>query len=300
MVCVTDGLTSYVGFWIVKSLLQHGFTVRVTINHRLPLANSNIDAGESMISDLEELECKVSKVDAALLDCQSLEKAFGGCFAVIHTSSFVDPHGVSGFSATMAKVEEKAVENVIEACAKISSIRKVVVTSSAAALVWQRPPNPNSNTAIDENCWSDLDFCRQNKLWYALSKTSMERRAWKVADERGVKLVCINPAFLTGPAFATRNSTATIAYLKDVRNVAETHVWAVENTSSSGRYLCFDEQMNWNNEILGDHGLMLRLLSSSNGEQIYERNEWGRCLSNAKLQRSLSTITTKSNLHERN
>jgi len=41
-----------------------------------------------------------------------------------------------------------------------------------------------------------------------------EKVAWRIANERGLKLTTICPALITGPQFCHRNPTATIAYLK--------------------------------------------------------------------------------------
>ena len=52
------------------------------------------------------------------------------------------------------------------------------------------------------------------QLWYALGKMRAEKAAWRIANERGLKLTTICPALITGPEFCRRNPTATIAYLK--------------------------------------------------------------------------------------
>lgn len=41
-----------------------------------------------------------SVVVAKMQDLGSLCDAFRGCHAVFHTSSFIDPHGVSGYSVS--------------------------------------------------------------------------------------------------------------------------------------------------------------------------------------------------------
>lgn len=59
--------------------------------------------------------------------------------------------------------------------------------------------------------WLLLEF----KLWYALGKLRAEKAAWRIAKERGLKLVTICSALVTAPDLCNmRNSTATIAYLK--------------------------------------------------------------------------------------
>jgi hypothetical protein len=66
----------------------------------------------------------------------------------------------------MATLEAQAAERVIEACVRTGSVRKCVFTSSLLACVW-RQNNPHGRrcpTIIDESCWSDESFCRDNKV----------------------------------------------------------------------------------------------------------------------------------------
>lgn len=66
------------------------------------------------------------------------------------------------------------------------------------------------------------------QLWYALGKLRAEKAAWRIAKERGLKLVTICPGLITGPDFFRRNPTATIAYLKGIiisRFPSETIRW---------------------------------------------------------------------------
>lgn len=53
----------------------------------------------ALIKD-EELNKLESVVVAKMQDLESLCHAFRGCHAVFHTSSFIDPHGVSGYSVS--------------------------------------------------------------------------------------------------------------------------------------------------------------------------------------------------------
>ncbi|CAO1945277.1 unnamed protein product [Urochloa humidicola] len=159
----------------------------------------------------------------------------------------------------MARLEAQAAERVIEACVRTESVRKCVFTSSLLACVWRHnyPHDRRFPTIIDENCWSDESFCRDNKLWFALGKTAAEKAAWRAARGRDLKLVTICPALVTGPGFRRRNSTASIAYLKgaramladgllataNVETVAEAHVRAYEamgDNTAGGRYICYD------------------------------------------------------------
>jgi len=66
----------------------------------------------------------------------------------------------------MARLEAKAAELVVEACVMTESVRKCVLTSSLLACVWRQnyAHDHRFPTTIDENCWSDESFCRDNKV----------------------------------------------------------------------------------------------------------------------------------------
>nr|CAB3477725.1 unnamed protein product [Digitaria exilis] len=265
-VCVTGGI-SFVGFAVVDRLLRHGYTVRLALETQgtgcVPcvavLAAEDMDKLREMEMFGEDGRDGVWTVMANVMDPESLRRAFDGCAGVFHTSAFVDPGGMSGYSKHMARLEAQAAERVIEACVSTESVRKCVFTSSLLACVWRQnyPHDRRFPTIIDENCWSDESFCRDNKLWFALGKTAAEKAAWRAARGRDLKLVTICPALVTGPGFRRRNSTASIAYLKgaramladgllataNVETVAEAHVRAYEamgDNTAGGRYICYD------------------------------------------------------------
>ncbi|KAK4346359.1 hypothetical protein RND71_032698 [Anisodus tanguticus] len=90
IVCVTSG-NSYFGSHLIKKLLACGYLVRVIIQNQANLE----DMKELMREEMEQLE---SVVVARMGDLESLCNAFRGCHAVFHTSSFIDPRGISGYT----------------------------------------------------------------------------------------------------------------------------------------------------------------------------------------------------------
>lgn len=253
IVCVTSGV-SYLGLAIVNRLLARGYSVRV-------LVHSEEDLGKlremETRGEMRGSETKIGAVVTKLSEIESLVEAFDGCCGVFHTSAFIDPVGLSGYSKSMAEIEVKASKNVMEACARTASVKKCVLTSSLLACIWRDTSQDDLSSVINQDCWSDESICIEKKLWCALGKLRAEKASWKIAAERGLKLTTICPALITGPEFCCRNSTATIAYLKgaqemyadgllatiDVQSLAESHVHVFEAMNKKralGRYICFD------------------------------------------------------------
>ncbi|XP_038990913.1 cinnamoyl-CoA reductase-like SNL6 [Hibiscus syriacus] len=241
LICVTSG-NSYLGSSIVKELLSHGYLVRVTVQHQVELGELKDLIGE------EEFNLLESVVLTKMGDLQSLCDAFRGCHAVFHTSSFIDPHGISGYSEQMVFVETEVARTVVEACARAAYVKRCVFTSSLIASIWR---NGNMDGVIEESCWSSEEFCRENKLWFALGKTKAEKVAWMKAKELKVNLVTVCPGLLMAPTFPN-----ALPYLKggqtmlqqgclaiaEVKKVAKAHVKVYEGMDygACGRYFCFD------------------------------------------------------------
>lgn len=254
LVCVTGGV-SYLGRAIVKRLLVHGYSVRIVVD-----CQEDKEKVSEMEADAETASYgnRITSVVSRLTETERLIKAFDGCDGVFHTAAFVDPAGISGYSKSMAELEAKVSENVIEACTRTGSVRKCVFTSSLLACALKDNSfNDLDNSIINEESWSDEQLCVHNKLWYALGKLKAEKAAWRIADSKGLKLATICPALITGPDFFQLNSTSTLAYLKgakdmyrnrllatmDVNRLAKIHVrlWeGLGNKTAFGRYICFD------------------------------------------------------------
>ena len=62
----------------------------------------------------------------------------------------------------MAFLEAEGARNVIEACGRAAYVKRCVFTSSLLASIWK---GNNVDRVIDETCWSDEEFCRENKVF---------------------------------------------------------------------------------------------------------------------------------------
>ncbi|KAL6288563.1 hypothetical protein ACE6H2_006073 [Prunus campanulata] len=92
----------------------------------------------------------------------------------------------------------KGTLNVLKSCVKFATVKRVVLTSSTAAVIVNgRPLTPD--VVVDETWFSDPLVCENLKQWYVLSKTLAEEAAWKFAEGNGIDLVTINPPYVIGP-----------------------------------------------------------------------------------------------------
>lgn len=62
----------------------------------------------------------------------------------------------------MIESEVRSTLNVVEACANTSSGKRMILTSCASTIAFDH--NNKSGKVVDERCWSNMDFCRDNKV----------------------------------------------------------------------------------------------------------------------------------------
>lgn len=269
LVCVT-GATGYIAMFIVRELLFQNYRVRATVR---TLAN------HSKLQPLRALDpnsTKLELVELDMTDTSTFKPALSDCEALIHTATPI-AHCTEGWS-TFTSVEEAekkqlkpAVEGT-EALLRVASevgICKVVLTSSTAAMMIGASPHP----VLNEPCWADVDLARsdimeQQSAAYRLAKTLQERLAWRLSSELGIRLVSINPCFVTGPSLSPhmnivqqmlidlcrgvqncymvgRPGTIPDAHISivDVRDVARAHVLGLRD--AEGRYMLLTSNVHY-------------------------------------------------------
>ncbi|KVH90382.1 NAD-dependent epimerase/dehydratase [Cynara cardunculus var. scolymus] len=226
-VCVT-GASGYIASWLVKLLLHRGYTVNATVR------------------DLTKERLHLFQAD--LLMDGSFDAVVQGCDGVFHTAS--------PFFITTNNPQEELIDpavkgtlNVLSSCSKVPSIKRVVLTSSVAAVLYNGSPL-TPKVVVDESWFSDQGICKE-------SKTLAEEAAWKYAEEKGMDMVTINPAMVIGPLLQPTLNTSARAIFSlinaptyrnitvgcvHITDVAIAHILAFETPSASGRY-CMAESV---------------------------------------------------------
>jgi len=243
-VAVVTGVSGYLGGHVVKTLVDKGYHVRGTVRS---LKDS------SKIDELKKLFPSIKLYEADLLKMGSFDEAIAGADYVFHTASPFPVLGIT-FADPYKEVVEPALEgtkNVLESVSKAPSVKRVVLTSSIAAIAGIRPPGH----IFDENDWN-LDSTLTGET-YRYSKRIAEEVAWSLAKDKKIDLVVINPSFILGPVLTSRCDATSIKAVKsfldgstaesgvkafafgcvDVRDVAEAHVRAAEVKEANGRYM---------------------------------------------------------------
>ncbi|MEZ4251174.1 MAG: NAD-dependent epimerase/dehydratase family protein [Polyangiales bacterium] len=271
---VVTGASGFIASHVVRELLQAGHRVRGTVRS---LKRSESYAHLRALPGAERLEL----VEADLLDPAGWSAVVEGAEVVLHTAS---PYVLDAKDPQKDLVEPavKGTENVLQACATSPSVRRVVVTSSMAAVT----DEPESDRVLTEADWNEKSSLTRNPYYY--SKTLAERAAWdfvKALSEQtegratrgpvsspsgertdeavtkpGFDLVVINPFLVIGPSLSPGVNTSNQVFVDllggtypgimrftwgfvDVRDVAIAHRLAATTPEASGRYLCAADTM---------------------------------------------------------
>lgn len=249
---LVSGATGYIGSHVIRELLDNGYRVRGTVrslNKKAPHLEAWIAAGD-----------KLELVEADLLDANGWLEACQGCEWVAHVASpFFMGCKPSEAEEKLYKPALEGTLNVLRAAKEAGTVKKVVLTSSIAAIMVGH--THEELATAPEECWSDEEKCEP----YLRSKTMAEKAAWKfVEDNPGCfELAVVNPALVVGPPlsngpaqshsiirrFIMHEMPAIPDYevdVVDVREVAQGHRLALENASTDGnRYVLEAGKLNF-------------------------------------------------------
>jgi nucleoside-diphosphate-sugar epimerase len=247
---LVTGATGYVAGWIVKKLLDEGFTVHAAVRNP-----TNKDSVSHLIQLAEKSKGSLKFFKADLLDEGAYDNAMKGCELVFHTASpFINK--VNNPQRDLVDPALLGTSNVLESANRIETVKRVVLTSSVAAIIGdavdcQRYPG---GIATEEqwNFSSTIDHQP-----YSYSKTVAERKAWEIAGkQKRWDLVVINPSLVIGPGIKPAFNSESFRIIKqlgdgtsrlgvpsfsigvvDVRDLAEAHYNAGFLPEANGRHI---------------------------------------------------------------
>ena len=237
-VLVTGG-SGFIGSCCILDLLQAGYRVRTTVR------SPEREAAVRELLGAESAEA-LSFVTADLMADAGWGDAVSGCDFVLHVASPF-PLGPPKHEDDLIVPAREGALRVLGA-ARDAQVRRVVMTSSFAAVGYGVPPRDQPFTEED---WSNPDA--DGVSAYTKSKTLAERAAWDfIAREGGgLELSVVNPVGVFGPVLGPDFSTSIelvkrllegsipglprVAYgIVDVRDVADLHRRAMSDPAAAG------------------------------------------------------------------
>lgn len=248
-VCVT-GAGGFIASWLIKLLLSKGYLVHGTVRDPNDEKNAHL-------SNFDQASDKLRLFKADLVDYDSVAAAIAGCQGVFHVASPVPSTKVPNPEVEVISPAVAGTLNVLKACSE-AKVKRVVFVSSFAAV--GMIPNWPRDKVMNEECWSDDDYCRRTENWYCLSKTLAEKEALAYAAEHGLDLVTVCPCMSFGPLLQSIVNASSlflvnilngkreslenkVKHFVDVRDVADALLLVYEKPEASGRYICAPNPM---------------------------------------------------------
>lgn len=245
---MVTGATGYVAGWLVKSLLEAGATVHAPV--RDPSKTDKLKHLNA-IAATSPGEIKYFKAD--LLQPGSYDEAMKGCAVVYHTAS---PFTLNVKDARTQLIDPalNGTTNVLNAANQTDSVKRVVVTSSCAAIYTDAIDTQNAPDGwLTEDVWNTTASLEYQP--YAYSKTLAERAAWQIAEKQDRwTLVTVNPSLVLGPAIGGNPTSESFNMMRqagdgtlrlgaprygmgvvDVRDLAQAHLAAGFLADANGR-----------------------------------------------------------------
>lgn len=248
---LVTGANGYVASWLVKYLLEDGFTVRATVRDK---------TNEKKVGHLTKLSIahpgKLELYNADLFNDGAFEEAMADCEIVFHTASPFIVRGLNDPQKELIEPALKGTRNVLNSVNKTDSVKRVVLTSSVVAIYSDAVETlSHPKGRFSEEDWNETSSVDHQP--YNYSKTLAEREAWKMVDEQDRwDLVAINPGLVLGPTLAQASDSTSLSTMLeimdgtlrtgapnlrfpivDVRDVATAHIRAAVKEDASGRHI---------------------------------------------------------------
>jgi nucleoside-diphosphate-sugar epimerase len=252
-VLVTGG-SGFLGAWCCARLLDAGHTVRATLRNlgreaevRAMLRQAGADPAGRLSFCAADLESDAGWPEAV-----------AGCEFVLHVASPF-PSGTPKHDDELIRPAREGALRVLRA-ARDAGVRRVVLTSSFAAIGYGHPPQ---SVPFDERSWTDPQA--SGNTAYVKSKTIAERAAWDFVGREGggLELSVVNPVGILGPVLGPDYSTSILLIQRlmdgampgvprlcfgivDVRDVADLHLRAMSGPAAKGeRFLAVSGNFLW-------------------------------------------------------
>jgi len=257
-VLVTGG-SGFLGGWCLVELLERGYRTRTTIRDLAREGEVRENVGSQV-----DMGDRLEVVAADLTSDRGWAEAIGGCDYVLHVASPFPPAQPKDPDELIVPARDGTLRVLRESLA--AGVRRVVVTSSVAAVRHSRDYGAASGRELTEADWSDPE--NLDLTPYTRSKTIAELAAWEYMRAQGAeeKLVTVLPGAIVGPVLGKDRSYSLQAVERmlkgrmpglpalgfsfiDVRDVASLEVGAMTAADAAGQRLVAAGQFLWLSEV---------------------------------------------------
>ncbi|CAK9319136.1 unnamed protein product [Citrullus colocynthis] len=261
-VCVTGG-SGYVASSLIQNLLLKGYFVHAT------LRNLDDESKVGILKKLPNANTNLVLFKADIYEPHQFEAAIRGCHFVFHIATpLIHTHGTQFINTTEASV--KAAMKIAKLCVELGTVRRLIYTASVASMSPMKDEGSGFKEFLDESCWTPLNlsypFCNSFFEEYTESKTITEKELLKFGESKEsgqLEVVTLGCGLIAGdsphpsPASTTIISFSqfidesepfkSLRFLEEldgkvplvhIDDVCDAHIFCMEQSSISGRFLC--------------------------------------------------------------
>ena len=268
------GASGYIGSHVVKNLVLHGYDVHACLRDttRQDKTSYLLELHEKGPGSVSLFSCDLFKAEEGDYD-----EAFAGCSAVFHVAADIGTDAAHYGRPSAQKQYQGLVDStlaILESCRKAGTVKRVVYTSSAAAVMGLRGADLPDGHIFDENDWSGGSYETLEERhagpdgvtrWtvegraYAKGKVDAEIAGYRFGEQTGIDVISVCPVHVLGPLLGIPHDTVWQHRLSlmlkgesrverpghftwnivDVRDIAETQRLAAESdvAANGSRYL---------------------------------------------------------------
>ena len=179
MKILITGATGFIGSHLTERIVKEGHEVKVLMREK-----SNRVGREETLKLIKKLDVEVVYGD--LLDINSLFKAVKGCEIVFHLAAIARPMAIP--REDYFKVNADGTRNLLEACRKEKSLKKIIHMSSVSAV----GPTRDGKPVNEKTPCAPVDS-------YGESKLAAEKVIFEYIKKYNLPIVLLRPPMVFGP-----------------------------------------------------------------------------------------------------
>jgi dihydroflavonol-4-reductase len=209
---LVTGASGYVAGRLIEKLLLNGHTVHAAVRNP-----TDRNAVGHLLSLEGSAMGKLRLFSADLLHQGSYDEAMQGCEVVFHTASpFFNK--VKNPQRDLVDPAVNGTINVLSSVNRTESVKRVVLTSSVAAIIGDAADCRTYPGGIaTEEQWNLTSSLSHQP--YSYSKTLAERKAWDMAKAQNRwDMVVINPSFVIGPGLKAHSNSESYNIIRQMAN----------------------------------------------------------------------------------